>query len=250
MTTLRIRELGDDFGPLKIWRRPTPDAAYVIGVDVSQGVAPTANARASAKRAERTLDYSCAMVLEMDTAALCASWHGSSDTRVFSQEVYHLGIYYNTALIAVETNGLGISVQNNLETWEYPNLFYEATVTFRPQHAGGFSSSPRKKGILIDSLHAYLAEPDAYIPDLDLLHEMRTLQKIAGKGHGAAENHKDDRVFAYGLAHYVLADERPTAMPVGTTSDPYQGLPAEEAAAWKMIHGRRGPSGRMNPEDN
>ena len=63
-------------------------------------------------------------MIETRTGEMCAALHGKWDTDLYGKKLNTLGLYYNTALLAVENNNTGESVLNTLfNTCHYPLLF-------------------------------------------------------------------------------------------------------------------------------
>ena len=68
----QLKFIEDSSGYINIWKMPQPNKFYVIGADVSEGLA--------------TGDYSCAVVLDEDFD-LVASWYGHIDPDLFGDEL-------------------------------------------------------------------------------------------------------------------------------------------------------------------
>ena len=77
-------------GYVRVYKKPDPDGNYAIGADVATG---------------RGADYSAAYVVDLNNMAIVAEFHGKLDADLYSEQLYYLGRWYNTALLAVETGG-------------------------------------------------------------------------------------------------------------------------------------------------
>jgi hypothetical protein len=90
-----------DGGALAVWEFPKPKVVYVIGADVSEGLEHG--------------DYSCAVVIDANNRQVVAIWHGHVDADLFGTDVLNqLGLWYNLALIGVESNNHGLSTLSAL----------------------------------------------------------------------------------------------------------------------------------------
>lgn len=90
------------------WKEPVEKAHYVIGADSSAG-APRGS-------------YSAAVVLN-EQWEVCATFQARLEPHVFAAMLKKMGIYYNTAEIAVERNFTGYAVLGHMG--DYPNIYYQ-----------------------------------------------------------------------------------------------------------------------------
>ena len=97
-------------GYVRIWTHRKPNHRYVIGADVAEGLEKG--------------DFSSAHVLDREDLSLCAEFHGHLDPDLFGDELAMLGNLYNRALIGVEDNNHGGTVNRALRRLGYPNLYY------------------------------------------------------------------------------------------------------------------------------
>lgn len=177
-------------------------------MDVAQGrLRDVGKINRIVESAEQARDYTCAMVIDKVGCQLCASWHGTINTHELTYVLYYLGLWYNTALIAVERDGgYGSGVLANLIPTEYPAIYCKQpwgrvpNADELPSAEFGWKTDVTSRGIMIAGLHEMLAVADEEIPDRELLLELQTMQfDKEGKPRGIGKN-KDDRVFAYGIA--------------------------------------------------
>lgn len=89
-TTRKAKYIQHDTGPLQIFTPPEANATYVMGVDVASGTGA---------------DRSVLTVRDTRNGALCAMFRGKISPQDFGDQVYWTGRYYNTAKVAVETQG-------------------------------------------------------------------------------------------------------------------------------------------------
>jgi len=97
-------------GLLEIWTPPRFQDRFIIGADVALGVGQ---------------DYSTAVILNSDREVCALFRDNHIDPSMFGDLLFYLGRYYNNALLAVESNSLGIATLNRLKQMNYVNLYYQ-----------------------------------------------------------------------------------------------------------------------------
>ncbi len=100
---------GRQMGDMTIWQDVIGGEKYVIGVDVASG---------------QSRDYSVASVLRVRNMEYVARIRGKIHTDLFAEQIFHLGLRYNRALLSVEKINHGHSVLRILLEKNYPNLYY------------------------------------------------------------------------------------------------------------------------------
>lgn len=181
----------DPHGPLKMFLRPSPDAAYVIGGD------PTRTTRG---------DFACAQVLNRHTMEQVAVWRGKTTPGTFAEELYKLGRYYNDALIVPEIEGPGHMTVGQLLGMNYPRIFRRTKVD-RTRDGNnvptyGWSTTAHNKELAIGWLLQHVVGSDLIIHDHHTFMEMRDYVTAERGGYGPAdEKHgHDDTVMAMAIA--------------------------------------------------
>ena len=108
------RRIEWDQGALWIFKEPIDGHEYIIGVDSAEGVG-------------RGGDSSCFQVIDAINLEQVAEFYSNTiPPNVFSQIVYQIGVYYNTALVAIENNGVGGAVASTLQhDLAYDHLYYK-----------------------------------------------------------------------------------------------------------------------------
>ena len=107
-------------GRLRIWEEPESGKTYDIGADVSMGLGKDENSNAE----DEVHDFSVACVLERGSNKQVAEWVSRAiDSHELAVVLYWLGMYYNTAQLAVETNGIGGATSSQLSKLGYVNLY-------------------------------------------------------------------------------------------------------------------------------
>ncbi len=77
-------------GALRVYEEPRADGRYAIGADVATG---------------RGVDYSAAYVVDLETMGFAAEYHARVPADLYAEQLHFLGRWYNTALLAIETQG-------------------------------------------------------------------------------------------------------------------------------------------------
>lgn len=103
----RYRIEPDSRGWLRVWQRPQAGTQYVIGADTAEGIEDELGRGAEG-------DYACAQVLDMRDLTQVACVHGHIPPWDFADILNDLGRWYNNAVLAVEINNHGHSVQDRL----------------------------------------------------------------------------------------------------------------------------------------
>lgn len=190
-------------GLLSIWEHPEPNEQYDIGADVASGQEGDA------------FDWSVASVVRRKDRTQVAEWRGKIDPIEYGSLLYHLGMYYNQAQVAVETNGIGYSTNTQLHKLGYPRVYIwrtrgEAVEKFT--NRTGWSTSADSKSYLVSVIRHYIANNKLTIRSNVLLGEMKTfVQDMTPSGvivYGAQAGCFDDAVMAYMIAVITGDDER------------------------------------------
>tara|TARA_X000001382_G_scaffold125195_1_gene110436 strand:- start:431 stop:1306 length:876 start_codon:yes stop_codon:yes gene_type:complete len=99
-------------GPYMEYEKPEAGAVYAIGVDPAGYAAR---------------DHAAFQVLKVYDGewTQVAAYGGVTDPVVFAKKINEVGKKYNNALVAVESNGVGVATLALLEELGYSNLYYE-----------------------------------------------------------------------------------------------------------------------------
>lgn len=101
---------------LAIFTPPVPGYIYTIGVDVADDVGTAQD--------EGEANFSVICVFCCNTREQVAEWRGQMDPHSFGDEVAKVGYFYNTALVCVEYNNIGVTTIDRLTKYlQYPNRF-------------------------------------------------------------------------------------------------------------------------------
>jgi len=121
-------------------------------------------------------DYFASHVLDNRTGDQVAVVHHQFGERMYSEQMYCLGMYYNEALIGVEVN-YSTYPEMILEELGYPNLYVRQkldTFTGAMVDAFGFETNKKSRQAIIDGLKDVTKSALETIHDFDTLGEMLT----------------------------------------------------------------------------
>lgn len=200
-------------GRLLYWIKPIKDRRYIVAVDCASGAGEEKH---DGDRDNGT-DYSAIMVIDCETLQLAARFRGKWPYPKLHQIVYKLGREYNDAYIAIESEGHGLTVINNLvenlhiEDEPYPQWMIHTTTTIdkktkQPVQKWGWITSGKTKPLIIDHLAGLVDDEELKIYDKVIQSEfMRFI--INEKGlYEAMEGFHDDTVMAAAIGYYLVPD--------------------------------------------
>ena len=195
MVAERDRFVERNDGELRVWSEPKPNAKYVIGCDVAEGLVQG--------------DWSVADVLELPTGYQVAQYHGHMAPDLFGHYLKKLGTWYNKALIGVEANNHGLTTNVILRDSGYPNLYIDHRIDDRGSNEKetkriGWLTTSKSKPYIIDQLSAELREGTHGIACKETIQEMQTYIVQENGSYGAQLNCFDDRVMARAIAGEML----------------------------------------------
>ena len=192
----------NDNGMLHCFERPKSGTPYVIGADVGEGLEHG--------------DRSAAIVLNAHTGEQVAEWHGLIHPDDFGEELIHLGMYYNKAVLAVERNNHGFTTLTHLHENRYPNIYTEKNIAKgyeKETSRLGFLTTARTRPMMIDAFRTLLKDglvlrSKKWISEcMNFVHNPRTGKMEAEQGA------HDDLVIAGCIACYVYSDARAPKVP-------------------------------------
>lgn len=185
-------------GPVRIRRKPETGAPYVIGGDT----------------AGTGSDFFAAHVLDNRTGDQVAVIHHQFGERMFAEQMYCLGMYYNEALIGIETN-YSTFPQLCLEDLGYRNFYVRQvldTYTGRLADSFGFQTTPKSRPLIIDGLKDVVKQALETIHDFDTLGEMLTFVYDENWKPQAEEGEHDDLVMSLAIAHHIRVQQTSLAV--------------------------------------
>lgn len=180
-------------GRLHIFHEKEAGEVYTIGADISGG--------------QRGGDYSVAQIVDSKRRQV-AVWRGQVDPDHFAKILNVIGLYYNTALIAAESNNHGLLTNVRLaRDLHYPNVFTDVSEGKTEDGYSinlGFRTTSKTKPLIIDRLRAELRQGTIEINDGITLREMLSYVITESGGTEAEAGCHDDTVIALAIANHVL----------------------------------------------
>lgn len=176
-------------GSIRILKKPIKGVPYVLGGDT----------------AGTGSDKFAGQVLDNRTGKQVAVLHHRYGERMFAEQMYCLGMYYNTALIGVETN-YSTYPEMVLEELGYPRLYVRErydNYLKKTVDAFGFDTNAATRPVLIDTLKDVARDSLDTITDFDTLGEMLTFVYDDKFKAAADTGEHDDLVMALGIAHRI-----------------------------------------------
>jgi hypothetical protein len=193
ITLKDIQFVDDERGSIRIWEEPRPNHKYVIGADT----------------AGEGSDYFYAHVLDNFDGKQVAVYRCPTDETLFTHQMYCLGMLYNEALIAIETN-FSTYPNKELERLRYPRIFVrqrEDNFTHNITESFGFRTTMQTRPIIISMITDVIRECPEMINDRILLNECLTFVRNDRGRAEAMEGKHDDAVISYGIALYARGQQ-------------------------------------------
>jgi len=175
-------------GHLDMWKAPKFEDRFIIGADVALGVGQ---------------DYSTAVVLNKEREVCALFRDNYIDPSVFGDILFYLGRYFNNALLAVESNSLGIATLNRLKQMNYVNLYYQTKAATLANDEGskpGFRTTISTKPMIIGNLKRAIEEHDIEIHSDIIISELRTYVSADNGSTNALTGNYDDTIMALAIA--------------------------------------------------
>ena len=179
-------------GNLYIYDYPSWDEPYVIGADVALGVGQ---------------DYSAAIVMDTKYKIVAHYRNNRIDPSQWGELLFYLGRYYNNALLAVESNSMGIATLQKLDSMEYINLYRQTKIANVLNEEGerlGFRTTSATKPAIVGNLKNLIENEEIMIPSPQIIQEMKDyIATDTGKTE-AAPGCYDDSVIALAICAEVM----------------------------------------------
>ena len=188
-------------GPVKIYRWPEKGRPYVVGGDTAGGADSVSDNK----------DWFVGQCIDNITGRQVAVYRASEvDEDLFARQMYCLGTFYNTALLAVEANFSTYPIKE-LQRLGYPRQFVrerEDTFDGGVRHAFGFRTDGITRPLILSGLIAILRGRYDLLEDQDTLHEMLTFIREPKQRRMEAEpGAHDDCVMALAIAFYARGQQ-------------------------------------------
>lgn len=197
------RFVEDADGPVRIYREPEAGRPYVAGGDTAGDGS----------------DWFVGQVLDNVTGKLVCKLRHQYDEDTYAKQLYCLGMYYNEALLGVETN-LSTYPVKLLDLMGYRKLYVrevEDEFDGKIRHAFGFRTDRITRPVILAELIRVMREHMELVSDEDTLLEMLTFVRNDKLRMEAEEGAHDDCVMALAIAHYIRPQQ---TMTVQTQKNP------------------------------
>ena len=178
-------------GHLHVWEPPKWDEKYIIGADVALG---TGN------------DYCAAIALDVEGKIRGVFRDNLIDPSTYGDALFYMGRYFNNALLAVESNAIGIAPLLRLQQMQYVNLYHQTKAAQLSNDIGerpGFRMTASSKPMVIGYLKRAIEDDEVYVPCAKVIDELRTYVTTDSGKTEALSGHHDDTVMALALAWEV-----------------------------------------------
>ena len=179
-------------GSLYIYEYPAWDAPYVIAADVSLGVGQ---------------DYSAAVVMNKEYQVVAHYRNNKIDPSLWGELLFYLGRYYNNALLAVESNSMGIATLQKLDSIGYVNLYKQTKIANVSNEDGtrlGFRTTGASKPVIIANLKNLIENEELMIPSTQIIKELKDYISTSSGKTEAAPGCYDDSVISLAICCEVL----------------------------------------------
>lgn len=180
-------------GPLTLFSKPSSNTdwgKYLVAGD------PTHTTRG---------DYAVIQVINRRTLEQVAVWRARTDPGTFGEELFKVGLFFNTALVTSEIEGPGYMTIGKLLGMNYPYVWQKRRPDSTPGKVSteqyGWSTTAQSKGLAVGWLLKNVVDGDLVLHDRKTYEEMRNYVTLDGGGYGNAnEEDHDDTVMALAIA--------------------------------------------------
>lgn len=194
-------------GLLRIYEEPFPKYKYFLGADIASG---------------RSQDYTAFSIMdEAGDEKVC--YKGKIPIDKAEKLISKYGMKYNRALIAPESNDIGLGVATNLQNNGYPNLYYTKALLrkkgkSKPEVAEipGWYTTKKNRPVIIATLEEDIREVNIDIKDpffctecQTFIYDSRNRPIAMNKDSNAADDifdenvYTDDAIFAKAITNFI-----------------------------------------------
>lgn len=185
---------------LFVYWQPQPTKRYAIFADVARG-----DGR----------DNSACMVFDVDSMEECAEYYGKIPVEEYARMLVDLGHRYNTALLCVENNNIGMACLEHVRLLQYENVYYSSRgldgagesvhSAWGPSNSDrviGFTMSQKLRPLVFAKLDEFLRNKTVKIHSRRWVGEARTFIWENGKPM-AEKGYNDDLIAASAQACWL-----------------------------------------------
>lgn len=152
-------------GALRLYEKPLKGVSYFIGADVATG---------------RSQDYS-AFTIMTKCGREVGCFKGKITTDRLAEIMIEMGTLYNYALLAPETNDIGLAVTQQIQNAKYPNLYYSSKILKKRGQKypetdviPGWLTTSKNRSVIIDDLEEDIRNDNIIIRDPFFVQEAYT----------------------------------------------------------------------------
>ena len=192
---INIRWISDKGGFIKIYKKPDKGVPYVLGGDTAGDGS----------------DNFTGVVIDNTNGKTVAVLKHEKDETFYTRQMYCLGIYYNTALIGIETNFSTYPNKVLEEEYEYPNLYIrekEDDYTGKLEKRYGFRTDRNTRPLILAELQRIINEEPESITDIEIFKEALTFVKNEKGRPEAQEGSHDDLVMGTAITYYIRDQQK------------------------------------------
>lgn len=191
-------------GPLWIWEEPVPGEIYDMGVDTASGI--------------KGGDFSAFQIIKRRNKEQVAEYRATINPLDYAKVVYRVAMYYNTAQVGVEVEGIGYAVNESLLQMGYAYLYqWRQRQHMFPKLSSfsGWKTQQDTKKLLVaigqDIVNSFGSDHDTFtIHSTRLLSEMRRFIRDFTDGGNEvyfASEGNDDCLMAWLITQVISRDE-------------------------------------------
>lgn len=202
---VNIKWISDLNGCVKLLSRPKKGHPYVLGGDTA---------------GEGSDNFTGTVIDNINKKVVAVLKHEHDET-FYTRQMYCLGMYYNEALIGIETNFSTYPIKIISEEYEYPNLYIrekEDDYTGKLVKAFGFRTDRITRPLILAELQRIFKEDIDYITELDILKEALTFIKNEKGRPEAQEGSHDDLIMGTAITYYI-SDQQDNKIKNDTAQD-------------------------------
>lgn len=184
----------DPAGPIKIFKEPEEYVPYVLGGDTAGDGS----------------DKNTGTVINNITEEIVATLEQEKDETTYTLQIYCLGMYYNKALVGLETNYSTYPTKMLSEEYEYPNMYVrekEDDYTGKLYKAYGFETNKKTRPIILANFQNIMNTETGKITDIEILREGLVFIKNEKGRPEAQQGCHDDRIMGTAITYYI-ADQQ------------------------------------------
>ena len=179
-----------------LWEQYQPECNYLLVADVARGDGS---------------DYSVFHLLKLQTMEVVGEYQGKPSLSDFALLLSNTGREFGNCLLVVENNSLGISVLEELQEMEYPNLYYSEkgshnyaspTEAYRDNVVPGFTTSSKTRPLIIAKLEEFIRNKLIILYSQRVINEFKTFVWQNNRAQ-AMRSYHDDLVMALAIACWV-----------------------------------------------